>query len=278
MVIVVLFVPAALPWYYTWPLAVLSALAQSRQAIAADRRVLDLDHGDLQTRWQPWHVLMDPRAAGHGLRRGGVVLALQGRRVSTPSPGRGAPPRGPDGECSASTGRALSCRSTDPSRLMVSDGSGVNSQRTISVSLVSAVVQDDEQPGQALDHVAGVVEEDLRHHHRPFAADTDQVAFPQLLLDLGHRDAEQLGDVGQVVDVFAGIEHIVSGRNTAHRPESRTRDASSEALGDAQFAPYHVSGGDPPAIRPARRGGAGRALPRRHPDRHRRDVGGVPRA
>ena len=35
MAIVVLFVPAALPWYYTWPLAVLSALAQSRQAIAA---------------------------------------------------------------------------------------------------------------------------------------------------------------------------------------------------------------------------------------------------
>jgi len=30
----VLFVPAALPWYYTWPLAVLSALAQSRPAIA----------------------------------------------------------------------------------------------------------------------------------------------------------------------------------------------------------------------------------------------------
>ena len=34
MVIVVLFVPAALPWYYTWPLAVASALAQSRAAIA----------------------------------------------------------------------------------------------------------------------------------------------------------------------------------------------------------------------------------------------------
>ena len=80
MVIVVLFVPAALPWYYTWPLAILSALAQSRQAIAADRRVLHLDHGDLQTRWQPRHVLMDPRAAGHGLRRGGVVFALQGAR------------------------------------------------------------------------------------------------------------------------------------------------------------------------------------------------------
>ncbi len=42
---------------------------------------------------------------------------------------------------------------------------------------ISAVVQDDEQPGQALDHVA-VVEEDLRHHHRAFPADTDQVTFP----------------------------------------------------------------------------------------------------
>jgi alpha-1,6-mannosyltransferase len=34
MLMVVLFVPAALPWYYTWPLAVMSALAQSRAAIA----------------------------------------------------------------------------------------------------------------------------------------------------------------------------------------------------------------------------------------------------
>lgn len=34
MVVVVLFVPAALPWYYTWPLAVASSLAQSRAAIA----------------------------------------------------------------------------------------------------------------------------------------------------------------------------------------------------------------------------------------------------
>ena len=34
MVIVVLFVPAALPWYYTWPLAIVAALAQSRQSIA----------------------------------------------------------------------------------------------------------------------------------------------------------------------------------------------------------------------------------------------------
>ena len=34
MGVVVLFVPAALPWYYTWPLAIVAALAQSRRAIA----------------------------------------------------------------------------------------------------------------------------------------------------------------------------------------------------------------------------------------------------
>ncbi|MEM6109474.1 alpha-(1-_6)-mannopyranosyltransferase A [Mycobacterium sp. 050272] len=34
MLIVVLFVPAALPWYYSWPLAVASPLAQSRRWIA----------------------------------------------------------------------------------------------------------------------------------------------------------------------------------------------------------------------------------------------------
>lgn len=34
MLVVVLFVPAALPWYYTWPLAVVSSLAQSRPALA----------------------------------------------------------------------------------------------------------------------------------------------------------------------------------------------------------------------------------------------------
>lgn len=35
MVVVVLFVPAALPWYYSWPLAVVAPLAQSRRAVAA---------------------------------------------------------------------------------------------------------------------------------------------------------------------------------------------------------------------------------------------------
>ncbi len=35
MLFVVLFAPAALPWYYSWPLAVVAPLAQSRRAVAA---------------------------------------------------------------------------------------------------------------------------------------------------------------------------------------------------------------------------------------------------
>jgi alpha-1,6-mannosyltransferase len=35
MLVVLLFAPAALPWYYSWPLAVLAPLAQSRRAVAA---------------------------------------------------------------------------------------------------------------------------------------------------------------------------------------------------------------------------------------------------
>lgn len=34
MLVVVLFVPAALPWYYSWPLAVAAPIAQSRRAVA----------------------------------------------------------------------------------------------------------------------------------------------------------------------------------------------------------------------------------------------------
>jgi alpha-1,6-mannosyltransferase len=35
MLVVVLFAPAALPWYYSWPLAVVAPLAQSRHAVAS---------------------------------------------------------------------------------------------------------------------------------------------------------------------------------------------------------------------------------------------------
>jgi alpha-1,6-mannosyltransferase len=88
-------------------------------------------------------------------------------------------------------------------------------------------VQDDKQSLQALDHMTGVVEEDLRHHHRAVAAYPDQVAVPQVLMDLRHGDAEHLRDTRQVEDVLGRIEHVLCGWNAAHRPECRTHDASA---------------------------------------------------
>ena len=80
MGVVVLFVPAALPWYYTWPLAIIAALAQSRQAIAL---IAGLSTW-ITVIWKPdgahgmysWvRVLL-----AVGMRRGRVVLALPASR------------------------------------------------------------------------------------------------------------------------------------------------------------------------------------------------------
>jgi len=95
MLIVVLFVPAALPWYYTWPLAVVAALAQSRQAIAAIAG------------FSTWIMVVFKPDGSHGMYSLAHVLlatacaavawySLYKAPVSTPSPGPGAPPRGPD--------------------------------------------------------------------------------------------------------------------------------------------------------------------------------------
>ena len=104
MGVVVLFVPAALPWYYTWPLAIIAALAQSRQAVA------------LIAGWSTWiTVIWNPDGA-HGMYSWVRVLLALGcaagawywlyaaepapesadAAVSTPSPERDEPPRGPD--------------------------------------------------------------------------------------------------------------------------------------------------------------------------------------
>ncbi|MBV9090270.1 MAG: alpha-(1-_6)-mannopyranosyltransferase A [Mycobacteriaceae bacterium] len=94
MIVVVLFVPAALPWYYTWPLAVMSALAQSRWAIAAIAG------------FSTWIMVVFKPDGSHGMYSWlHVTLAtacaltaayLLYRGVSTPSPAPGAPPREPD--------------------------------------------------------------------------------------------------------------------------------------------------------------------------------------
>ncbi|MCW2654844.1 MAG: carotene biosynthesis associated rane protein [Mycobacterium sp.] len=94
MIVVVLFVPAALPWYYTWPLAVTSALAQSRRAIAAiagfSTWIMVIFKPDGSHGMYSWlHVILATACAF------GAAYVLY-RGVSTPSPAPGAPPHEPD--------------------------------------------------------------------------------------------------------------------------------------------------------------------------------------
>lgn len=107
MVIVVLFVPAALPWYYTWPLAVAAALAQSRSAIAL---IAGLSTW-IMVIWKPdgahgmysWpHVLLATVCAvgaWYWLHQATEAADAHARSnqtdVSTPSPERDEPPHGP---------------------------------------------------------------------------------------------------------------------------------------------------------------------------------------
>lgn len=99
MVVVVLFVPAALPWYYTWPLAVASVLAQSQRAIA------------LIAGFSTWIMVIFKPDGAHGMYSWlHVALATacavaawytlsrpSSRPFSRPSPAPGAPPHAPDG-------------------------------------------------------------------------------------------------------------------------------------------------------------------------------------
>ncbi len=96
MGVVVLFVPAALPWYYTWPLAVVAALAQSRQAIAA---IAGLSTW-ITVIWKPdgahgmysWiHVLLATACAAVAW-----YSLYKAPEPSTPSPGPDAPLPAPD--------------------------------------------------------------------------------------------------------------------------------------------------------------------------------------
>jgi alpha-1,6-mannosyltransferase len=96
MGVVVLFVPAALPWYYTWPLAVVAALAQSRRSIAV---IAGLSTW-ITVIWKPdgahgmysWsHVLLATACAAIAW-----YSLAKGPRLSKPKPGPDAPPHGPD--------------------------------------------------------------------------------------------------------------------------------------------------------------------------------------
>ena len=234
MGVVVLFVPAALPWYYTWPLAVVAALAQSRQAIAV---IAGLSTW-ITVIWKPdgahgmysWpHVLLATAcAAGRGTR--------STKRLRLVRHDRERSIRHRLGPTHHLTGLMRVQRINRPGisllfgRAVAADGQRRVGREQPAHDLgvaVAAVVQHHEQPGQALHHVPGVVEEGLRHHHRAVATHRDQVPFPQLLVHLRHGNAEQIGNGGQVVDGLAGIKNVVGGRNAAHRTESKTKAVGS---------------------------------------------------
>ena len=90
MLMVVLFVPAALPWYYTWPLAVMSALAQSRGAIA------------LIAGFSTWIMVIFKPDGSHGMYSWIHVLLATAcalaawYSLSKPWPERAGPPHAPD--------------------------------------------------------------------------------------------------------------------------------------------------------------------------------------
>jgi alpha-1,6-mannosyltransferase len=105
MLIVVLFVPAALPWYYSWPLAVAAPVAQSRRATA------------LIAGFSAWIMVIFKPDGSHGMYSWlhfslATAFALvawytmyrapgpetnETEAVSTPRPGRGAQLLEPDG-------------------------------------------------------------------------------------------------------------------------------------------------------------------------------------
>jgi alpha-1,6-mannosyltransferase len=119
MVVVVLFVPAALPWYYTWPLAVISVLAQSRQSIAAiaafSTWITVIFKPDGSHGMYSWlHVVIATACATAAWFT--VYRARQvSTPVSTPSPEPDAPPRGPDENAAhPPAGHSVPARGHDP--------------------------------------------------------------------------------------------------------------------------------------------------------------------
>lgn len=92
MLVVVLFVPAALPWYYTWPLAVISSIAQSPRSVALiagfSTWIMVIFKPDGSHGMYSWlHVVVATGcavAAWAWLRREPDATVASGARVNTP--------------------------------------------------------------------------------------------------------------------------------------------------------------------------------------------------
>ncbi len=122
MLVVVLFAPAALPWYYSWPLAVVAPLAQSRRAVASIAAfstwimvIFKPDGAHGMYSWPHvllatavalfvWRVLNRPAHPGH------PATQCNRPEVSTPWPAPGAALRAPDARATRRPGGHCSAR------------------------------------------------------------------------------------------------------------------------------------------------------------------------
>ena len=102
----------------------------------------------------------------------------------------------------------------------------MNNQRTISVSRYPPSCSTTSSPDRLFTTWPVSSKKTLGTTTVPVAAHRDEMAFAQLLMHLGDRNAEQIGDGGQVVDGLAGVKNIVGGRNAAHRIESKSQRAT----------------------------------------------------
>lgn len=104
------------------------------------------------------------------------------------------------------------------------------------------------------------------------------MSVAQLLVDLGHRHAEKLGDLRQVIDRLLRIQDVIDRRNAAHPASVKARAVRPDLRpSHRELAPqtHTTMIRTPDPLVGALLDGP---LPGRGPHRQRRDVDRLPRA
>ena len=170
------------------------------------RRVLDMGDGDFQSRWIAGHVFVaacyrwpphadwSPGTSCTASRTPAPKSLLRKRkrkpRLSTPWLVLGARLPGLGGRAARRRDARCSMASRSPSRVIVKRRVGGEQPAHNLGLVIAAVVQDRQQSRQAFDHLTGIAEEDLWHHHATGAPHREQVTLAQLLRNLADRNTE----------------------------------------------------------------------------------------
>ena len=212
MAVVVLFVPAALPWYYTWPLAVMSSLAQSRGWIAAiagfSTWIMVIFKPDGSHGMYSWiHVLLATAcalAAWYSLYRpdrfpSGSRRQSTRRQAASVSHGLGPADHlaGLMGVQGIDRAGVLGALARAVERQRQRRICGEQPAQDLGVA-VAAVAHHGQQADSGLTTVPASVNKAFGTTTVPFAAHGHQMAVAQLLMHFGDRDPEHLGHFRQV--------------------------------------------------------------------------------